>query len=208
MEKKDVRIPQQKRSIEKKEKILEAAMKIFLKDGYLNTNTADIAKAAGISTGSVYAYYGDKKDILITCLYRFGETLTQKICEKAERLSYTGDIHSTTKSVLEVFVNYHNWTKQLHDEIMSLRYIDEDVKKYFDHIQKTMMDAVTNQLEKAGYYFPHKQEQTFLLFQMILAIDDELAFRHHSDIDQEILIEECVKTIIPLLAKRENEKSK
>lgn len=204
MEKKDVRIPQQKRSIEKKDKIMEAATQIFMKQGYFHTNTADIAKAAGISTGTVYAYFEDKKAILLACLYQFGDTLTKEICEKVANLSFTGDIRSTIKNVLRLFVNYHNWTKLLHDEIMSLRYIDSDVKEYFIHIQKTMMTAVTDQLNAAGFVFTHEREQTFLLFQMIMGIEDELAFDHREDIDQEVLIEECARTIVPMLIKKDS----
>lgn len=203
MDKKDVRIPHQKRSIEKKEKIIEAATQIFMEHGYLNTNTVDVAKAAGISTGSVYAYFGDKKDILLACLNRFGETLTQQICEKVGNLSFTGDIIRTIKNVLQILVNYHNWTKLLHDEIMSLQYIDDDVKNYFNSIQQTMMTAVTNQLKASGYAFRHEREQTFLLFQMILGIEDELAFTHSPDINQEILIDECAKAIVPMLIKKD-----
>lgn len=201
MDKKDVRIPQQKRSIEKKENILDAAMRIYLEQGYLNTSTAQIAKAAGISTGSVYAYFEDKKDILIACLYRFGDTLTKEICENVNNLSINGDIKSTIKDVLRVFINYNNWTKLLHDEIMSLRFIDKDVNEYFKYIQKAMMSALTKQLKVAGYTFLHEQEQTYLLFQMILGIETELAFDHSPDIDQDILIEECTHAILPLLSK-------
>lgn len=201
MEKKDVRIPQQKRSIEKKEKIIEAANKIFATNGYFNTNTADIAKAAGISTGSVYAYYEDKKDILLVCLNRFGEELTEKICNNVENLRATGDAKSAVKNILKIFVNINDWTKLLRDEILSLKYRDEDVKKYFEKIQNTMMEAVTNQLEECGYTFNHKNEQTFLLFHMIMSIVDELAFEHNSHVNKEILIDECAKAVLPMLSK-------
>ena len=202
MDKKDVRIPQQKRSIEKKEKIIEAATRIFMEHGYFNTSTADIATAAGISTGSVYAYFEDKKDILLACLYRFGDILTQQICEKVTSLSADGDISSTIKMVLRIFVDYNNWTKLLHDEIMSLQYRDEDVKKYFLNIQATMMTALTNQLEASGYAFSHECEQTFLIFKMTMGIEDELAFNHSPNINHEILIDECTRAIVPMLIKK------
>lgn len=202
MDKKDVRIPQQKRSIEKKENIIDAATRIFMKQGYFNTNTADIAKAAGISTGSVYAYFTDKKDILLACLYRFGETLSNQISEKVGSLSSTKDISSTIENVLRIFVNNHLWTKLLHDEIMSLKYIDNDVKNYFDYIQKFMMKAIKNQLEASGYSFTHEHEQTFLLFQMIIGIEDQLSFNQSSDIDQDILINECTNAIIQMITKK------
>lgn len=201
MEKKDVRIPQQKRSIEKKEKIIEAAFRIYFTKGYFGTNTADIAKEADISTGSIYAYFKDKKDILLACLNRFGDSLTEEIRKNIESLSSTGDIQNIIKNVLYIFVNSQKWNKSIHDEIMSLQYRDEDVKSYFVHIQKTMMDTITRQLNACGYTFRHEPEQEFL-FRMVMGIEDELAFDHSPDIDKDILIDECTKTILSMLTKK------
>lgn len=197
-----MRIPQQKRSIEKKEGIIDAATKIFMERGYLNTSTAEIAKAAGISTGSFYAYYQDKKDILIACLYRFGETLTGQICEKISTISFTEDIRTTIRNVLLLFVNYHGWTKLLHDEIMSLQYIDKDVKEYFEYTQKAMMSAIAKHLDAFGYSFTNEREQTFLIFQMIMGIENELAFNSNKDIDKDILIDECTKAMMQMIIKK------
>ena len=60
----EVRIPKQKRSIEKKDAIIRASYTLFCEKGYYKTNTAEIAKMAGVSTGIVYSYFQDKKDIL------------------------------------------------------------------------------------------------------------------------------------------------
>ena len=64
----EAREPQQKRSIDKKNRIIEAGYELFAKDGYFNTNTSEIAKKAGVSTGIVYGYFHDKRDILIEVL--------------------------------------------------------------------------------------------------------------------------------------------
>ena len=61
----EIREPIQKRSIEKKEKIIQAGFELICEKGYYNTNTAEIAKVAGVSTGIVYQYFKDKHDILI-----------------------------------------------------------------------------------------------------------------------------------------------
>ena len=45
-----IRTPQQKRSIDKKNRIIEAGYELFARDGYFNTNTAQIAKHAGAGT--------------------------------------------------------------------------------------------------------------------------------------------------------------
>ena len=60
-----VREPIQSRSISKKHKIIETAYEVFSEVGYYNANTTEIAKRAGVSTGIVYGYFKDKRDILL-----------------------------------------------------------------------------------------------------------------------------------------------
>ena len=67
----DVVNPKQQRSIEKRKKILEAGFKLFKQKGYYKTNTAEIAKEAGVSTGIVYRYFTDKKAIFIESMEQF-----------------------------------------------------------------------------------------------------------------------------------------
>ena len=64
----EIRKPIQKRSIEKKEKIIQSGFELICKKGYYNTNTAEIAKNASVSTGIVYQYFKDKHDIFIEAL--------------------------------------------------------------------------------------------------------------------------------------------
>ena len=74
---KEIREPRQERSIEKKNRIIRAGYELFSEVGYYNTNTAEIAKRAGVSTGIVYGYFRDKKDILTAVLTLYMD----KICE-------------------------------------------------------------------------------------------------------------------------------
>lgn len=66
MSKSEIRVPTQKRSIEKKENIIKAGFELICEEGYYNTNTAKIAKKAGVSTGIVYQYFNDKHDIFVS----------------------------------------------------------------------------------------------------------------------------------------------
>ncbi len=54
----------QKRSIEKYEKIVVRCLQAINEKGYFNITTADIAKEAGVATGSIYSYFTDKKEFL------------------------------------------------------------------------------------------------------------------------------------------------
>lgn len=60
---KEIRVPKQKRSIEKKQRIKDAAIKLMSEKGYHSTSSNEIAKEAGVSIGTFYSYYKDKKDL-------------------------------------------------------------------------------------------------------------------------------------------------
>ena len=71
MSENEIREPIQKRSIEKKEKIIKCGFDLICEKGYYNTNTAEIAKSAGVSTGIIYQYFKDKHDILIAGIEKY-----------------------------------------------------------------------------------------------------------------------------------------
>ncbi|MDP3286549.1 MAG: TetR/AcrR family transcriptional regulator, partial [Desulfobacterales bacterium] len=48
----------------RRRQIAEAAVKLFIEKGFHKTSTRQIAKAAGVSIGSLYEYIASKEDIL------------------------------------------------------------------------------------------------------------------------------------------------
>ena len=57
-------IGQQKKSEQKKSKILHSAAKLFLTYGYQNTKIQDIAKDAGVGPNTVFFHFGDKDGLM------------------------------------------------------------------------------------------------------------------------------------------------
>jgi TetR/AcrR family transcriptional repressor of nem operon len=57
-----------------RERILVSALNLFAEKGYLSTSIADILKAAGAHSGSLYHFFPTKQDLLLAvlCLYRDG----------------------------------------------------------------------------------------------------------------------------------------
>lgn len=55
----------QKKGIIREEKMLSAAIELFLKNGYEKTSTASIAKAAGLSASSFFAAFENKEALLL-----------------------------------------------------------------------------------------------------------------------------------------------
>ena len=81
----DVREPKQQRAILKKESIIDAGFKCICEVGYHNTNTAEIAKEANVSTGIIYQYFKDKHDILIESLYAYGNSVFYPMIKISEK---------------------------------------------------------------------------------------------------------------------------
>ncbi len=55
-----------RRSHDKRQRILAAAVKVFAKKGYFAAKVSEIAKKAGIADGTVYLYFSSKDDILVS----------------------------------------------------------------------------------------------------------------------------------------------
>ncbi len=58
-----------------RERLLEAAAEVFAARGYDGTRVADIAAAAGVSRGAMYAHYSSKADLLVAALRTHGPRL-------------------------------------------------------------------------------------------------------------------------------------
>src|SRR6266478_9032516 len=71
--------PKQARSRKTKEKIVQAAIKLFQKRGYEKTTSNDIASEAGVSVGSFYVYFTDKRQLLLTIFDRLADELYKNI---------------------------------------------------------------------------------------------------------------------------------
>src|SRR3954454_9790421 len=68
---------------ERLEQILDAACRAILDRGFPATRIADIAAAAGVSTGTVHYYYATKDEVLVAALTRASERLFARIEQPA-----------------------------------------------------------------------------------------------------------------------------
>ena len=55
-----------RRSGDKRERILKAAVKVFAKSGFYATRVSEVAKAAGVADGTIYLYFKSKDELLVS----------------------------------------------------------------------------------------------------------------------------------------------
>jgi len=73
-----------KRTPGKRDRILEAAVKVFARKGYFAARVADIASQAGVADGTIYLYFRSKEDILVSL---FDEIMAEHIEKGREELA-------------------------------------------------------------------------------------------------------------------------
>jgi len=54
------------RDPDKPQQIIDAAIRVFARNGYYNSRVSDIAREAGIASGTIYLYFKTKDEILVT----------------------------------------------------------------------------------------------------------------------------------------------
>jgi TetR/AcrR family fatty acid metabolism transcriptional regulator len=58
--------PKRARTGDKRPRILEAAVRVFAKNGFYATRVSDVAKAAGVADGTIYLYFKSKDELLLS----------------------------------------------------------------------------------------------------------------------------------------------
>lgn len=178
-----IRVPQQERSIEKKNKIIQAGYELFSEVGYYGTNTAEIAKRAGVSTGIVYGYFEDKRDILICVLEIYIDKVYEPLAHIVERADKPINLHKLALSVIDKTIKLHEQNAKLHNTLHSLATTDEAVNAQFISLENKITEQMSKQLVKIGVKSDCITEKVHLAMNIVQSYAHETVFDSHSYID-------------------------
>lgn len=199
-----IREPIQKRSIEKKERIIKYGFDLICKKGYYNTNTAEIAKAAGVSTGIVYSYFNDKHDILLEGLKRYSNNIFYP------SIDFINDVAINEKNLDEIvrqvilhFVQNHKLSQSAHEEITAMAHSDKDVANLFLENEIEMTNVIAQLLKKNGFNSKDLIERVHIIIGLIDNICHEIVYHKHKNINYENMTEIVVEEIVHILSKKD-----
>ena len=130
------------KSSDKHEKIIRAAVKVFAKKGFFSARISDIAKAAKVADGTIYLYFNNKFDILISV---FDEEIGKFISQTKKLV----DQEENPQKKMEVFALKHlsmaKENKSLAEIIqMELRQSHKLIKEYRKTIFSEYVDIISN----------------------------------------------------------------
>jgi len=88
------------RNADKYQRILDAAVAVFAEKGFFTARVSDIADRASVADGTVYLYFKNKEEILMTAIntafdafMRHARTELAKLADPAERLRRLAYLH-------------------------------------------------------------------------------------------------------------------
>ena len=195
----EIRKPIQKRSIEKKEKIIESGFELICEKGYYNTNTAEIAKNAGVSTGIIYQYFKDKHDIFIEALKKFADNIFYPMLDIPLKDFDKNNLNEIVKKMIDNFVQNHKLSQSAHEEIMAMAHSDKDVAYYFHKREIEMTEKIYNLLVENGFNSKNLMEKSHIAIGLIDNLCHEIVYHKHHELNYNVMTNICVETIVKLL---------
>ena len=193
----NIREPKQKRAVEKKEKILEAGFELICLNGYYNTNTAEIAKKANVSTGIVYQYFKNKHDILVEAVYKYGDKIFFPMFNIKKI-----DLKNIDKMIREMINNYikdHKVSKIAHEEIMSMVHSDHDIASYYYKRELEMTKSIKELLLENNFKDNNLDEKIHVIIGMIDNLCHEVTYHKHKEMNYEVMTDIVIENIKNIL---------
>lgn len=139
-----------KNKIDKRERILKAALKLFPKQGFGNTKVSHLAEEAGIGKGTIYSYFKRKEDIFFYFLQREVEKLLTKL---TSIINSSGDTREKVLALLLGQIKFHRTNKEFSQVLIKMYLSEIDKlspefinwhKEYLNFLVKILDDGKKN----------------------------------------------------------------
>lgn len=193
----EIREPIQKRSIEKKEKIIKAGFELICEKGYYNTNTAEIAKAAGVSTGIIYQYFKDKHDILVEGIKRYASDIFYPMLNVTSNIKIDkNNLDSVLRNMINTFIENHKLSQIAHEEIMSMTHSDKEIAEFFQENEMAMTKNISKILLDNGFDAKNLDEKVHIAIHLIDDLCHEIVYHKHKDLDYDVMINLVIENIL------------
>lgn len=126
--------------------IIEAAEIVFSKKGYNRATVKDISNEAGVSVGTIYIYFTDKKSIYDYLLSQYSHYIRYEIAKRTENLT---DRRAIEKEGILVFLEIVREKKHIYNIIWESLYIDKQkFIDYYMNFASSYNDSMQNAVDR------------------------------------------------------------
>ena len=176
----------------KKKKIIKAGFELICEKGYYNTNTAEIAKAAGISTVIVYQYFKDKHDILVEGIKKYASDIFYPMLNITTTIKIDkNNLDKILRNMINAFIENHKLSQVAHEEIMSMTHSDKEIAEFFQENEMAMT--------KNGFNSSNLDEKVHIAIHLIDDLCHEIVYHKHKDLNYDVMIDLVIENILNLM---------
>ncbi len=125
---------------------MDAAMRLFSEKGFHRTNTKEIAREAGVATGSFYAYFKNKKSVFLAIYQGVSHKQLGGFEEGVgDRSGWTDS--DRVAALLRALLKEHEFSPDFQREVAAMRYSDPDVEAMHNAIHEGLQMEIAGVLE-------------------------------------------------------------
>lgn len=192
-----VKKPQQNRSIQTRRRIIEAGFQLLSERGYYHITTADIAKAAGVSTGILYRYFNNKLDIVNEIMIEIsGEKVVPLIYELKGTVLSKDNLVSFLNKIIDEITHLHEEMGSLHDDMKVLLRDPRVNTNCEPWTEQQIIGQIEQILNESKFPLPNIKEKVHLAYQLIESYCHNKVLGDDHHVDYGILKEEVVRTLV------------
>ncbi len=138
--------------VDNKQRIIEAATKLFIKQGAHETSLADIAKELNISKGTLYYYYSTKSDLIFDVTDIYMKRLSEKLLKWVKNHDDTSSPEEIISVVFKIMFKTTNRGKLhiylIYEAISYNKILKDRIRAAYTEWQKMLEEALTGILPK------------------------------------------------------------
>lgn len=136
-----VRIPIQERSKESKNSMIAAGLKLFSEKGFYKTNSKEIANEAGVSIGSFYMYFADKKDLFKEVLIDYHSKIRNVLQSiDIENFIRSADGRTFIRYVIDKLIEAHDIYPEFHQELDVMTQSDPEINQIHENSKRAAIE--------------------------------------------------------------------
>ena len=189
-----IRIPKQKRSIEKRNKIKEVALELFSDKGYYNISSNEIAKKANVSIGTFYSYFSDKDSLICELTKDYYISILDRIPNND--FLNSSNVKETIRSYIKIIFEAHSYNSNFHKEITILALSNEKFRLLEEELNKYMYDKILSILRnnKDLLKVNNFENALFIILNSVESVVHSIMF-YDSPYDKEDIIDELTNML-------------
>lgn len=136
-----------RRTGDKERAILDAAVAVFAEQGYHGARMARIAEVAGVANGTVYLYFRNKKDLLVSLFReRLGQMVARRVADEGRLADPVARLRAFVADHLETLAADRAFATVTQIELRQVdpemrRAISEVMRSYFAVLDRIIADG-------------------------------------------------------------------